>query len=443
MTIFSTNKPDRNNQPLSQVNRPALLAALAKSLTSNEYNQQFTVLALVDLKQFAQVNQRFGYLIGDQILAELQQRLGAITKKTANCHRIDGDKFALVIAPLLNLQLLPLVAKKIIDQVTTLFYIAEQPVALEATIGFATAGGPEGTTSSAEKMLQNAEAAAKKARQLEQPYHVSEASAPQRARQQIALKQKVASALANNSFELFYQPQIRLDNGRPCGAEGLVRWNQRNHGVSPEQLVALIEQSGRMNDFFYWTINTAVREAAQWSAHKITTAINLSATCLHSPELFSTIESSLNLWGAEPSSLCIEVTESTIQQDLNQGFQTLNKIKQLGVRIAIDDFGTGYSSLEYFKFIPADKLKIDKSFVLNMLTNNIDMDIVKLILDWGVRFQMETIAEGVEDAESMALLAELGCTFAQGFYIGKAMPAQEFCHWLDSNPVIAVTEPSL
>ena len=222
-----------------------------------------------------------------------------------------------------------------------------------------------------------------------------------------------------------------------------MRWNQRNHGVSPEQLVALIEQSGRMNDFFYWTINTAVREAAQWSAHKITTAINLSATCLHSPELFSTIESSLNLWGAEPSSLCIEVTESTIQQDLNQGFQTLNKIKQLGVRIAIDDFGTGYSSLEYFKFIPADKLKIDKSFVLNMLTNNIDMDIVKLILDWGVRFQMETIAEGVEDAESMALLAELGCTFAQGFYIGKAMPAQEFCHWLDSNPVIAVTEPSL
>ncbi len=443
MTTLSANKSDRNIQPLGQVNRPALLAALAKNLASNEYNHQFTVLALIDLKQFAQINQRFGYLIGDQILAELQQRLGAIAKKTAGCYRVDGDKFALIISPLLNLQLLPLVAKKIIDQVSRLFYIAEQPVALEANIGFAACGGPEGTTSSAEKMLQNAEAAAKKARHLKQPYHVSEASAPQRARQQIALKQKVASALANNSFELFYQPQIRLDNGRPCGAEGLVRWNQRTHEISPEQLVALIEQSGRMDEFFYWTINTAVREAAQWSEHKITTAINLSASCLHSPELFSTIESSLNLWGAEPSSLCIEVTESTIQQDLNQGFQTLNKIKQLGVKIAIDDFGTGYSSLEYFKFIPADKLKIDKSFVLNMLSNKIDMDIVKLILDWGVRFQMETIAEGVEDAESMALLAELGCTFAQGFYIGKAMPAAGFRQWLDSNPVIPVTEPSL
>jgi len=193
--------------------------------------------------------------------------------------------------------------------------------------------------------------------------------------------------------------------------------------------------------FFYWTINTAVREAAQWSEHRISTAVNLSASCLQSPQLFDTIESSLNLWGADPALLCIEVTESTIQQDLNQGLQTLKRIKQLGVTIAIDDFGTGYSSLEYFKFIPADKLKIDKSFVLNMRNNQIDLDIVKLILDWGLRFQMETIAEGVEDAESLALLTQLGCTYAQGFLISKAMPASEFRQWLDSNPVTALSEP--
>ena len=154
---------------------------------------------------------------------------------------------------------------------------------------------------------------------------------------------------------------------------------------------------------------------------------------MHSPQLFETIESSLNLWGADPSNLCIEVTESTIQQDLEQGFQALKKIKQLGVRIAIDDFGTGYSSLEYFKFIPADELKIDKSFIVNMRNNQIDMDIVKLILDWGKRFQMETIAEGVEDAESMALLAELGCTYAQGYHISKAMPADRLSQWLDGD----------
>ena len=112
----------------------------------------------------------------------------------------------------------------------------------------------------------------------------------------------------------------------------------------------------------------------------------------------------------------------------------MKKIKQLGVKIAIDDFGTGYSSLEYFKFIPADELKIDKLFVLNMRDNQIDMDIVKLILDWGKRFGMETIAEGVEDAESMELLAALGCTYAQGYHIGKAMPADQLSQWLSSYP---------
>lgn len=240
----------------------------------------------------------------------------------------------------------------------------------------------------------------------------------------------MSDALSENSFDLFYQPQVRLADSQIRGAEGLIRWTQRDHGVNPEELVAMIEQSGRMDDFFAWTIKTAIRESAAWRGQDITMAINLSASCLHSPQLFETIESSLNLWGAEPADICIEVTESTIQQDLDQGFQALKKIKQLGVRIAIDDFGTGYSSLEYFKYIPADELKIDKSFILNMRNNQIDIDIVKLIIDWGQRFQMETIAEGVEDAQSMALLAEMGCTYAQGYHISKAMPADEFSQWL-------------
>ncbi|UVW36342.1 EAL domain-containing protein [SAR92 clade bacterium H455] len=227
---------------------------------------------------------------------------------------------------------------------------------------------------------------------------------------------------------------MRLADGHIHGAEGLIRWNDRDHGVNPEQLVVIIEESGRMDDLFAWTLQTAIRESANWRGQNITTAINLSASCLHSPQLFETIESSLNLWGAEPSDLCIEVTESTIQQDLEQGFQALKKIKELGVRIAIDDFGTGYSSLEYFKFIPANELKIDKSFISNMRNNLIDLDIVKLILDWGKRFQMETVAEGVEDAETMALLTELGCTYAQGYHIGKAMPADQFRQWLTNKP---------
>jgi diguanylate cyclase (GGDEF)-like protein len=432
---------DLDDLDAASIDRPALLRALESCLgghqngtqDSTQDSKKLTVLALIDLKQFSQVNQRIGYLGGDQVLGELQQRLASIPKHPLGCRRTDGDKFALIISPLLNAQLIPLVAKKIIDATTNPFYVGTQSLTLEAHIGFATIAESNQPASDAEKLLQSAEAAAKQAQHLRLTYFVGEASASNKARHKIAVKKRALDALSENSFELFYQPQIGLLDGRTHGAEGLIRWNERDHGVNPEQLVAIIEESGRMDDFFAWTIQTAIRESANWRGQNITTAINLSASCLHSPQLFRTIESSLNLWGAEPSDLCIEVTESTIQQDLDQGFQALKKIKELGVRIAIDDFGTGYSSLEYFKFIPADELKIDKSFISNMRNNPIDMDIVKLILDWGKRFQMETIAEGVEDAETMALLTELGCTYAQGYHIGKAMPAEQFSRWLESH----------
>ena len=416
------------------INRPALIGALERCLRSTQNgtqaDTQLTVLALIDLRQFNQVNQRLGYLAGDQVLAELQQRLASIPKQPLGCRRTDGDKVGLIISPLLNAQLIPLVAKKIIDEITRPFTIGTQTINLEAHIGFAIIADSKQPTLDAEKLLQNAEAAAKQAQHLRRPYFVGDASVNKKVRHKIAVKKKALDALSENSFELFYQPQIRLADGCVHGAEGLIRWNQRDHGVNPEKLVAIIEESGRMDDFFAWTIQTAIRESANWRGQNITTAINLSASCLHSPRLFETIESSLNLWGAEPSDLCIEVTESTIQQDLEQGFHALKQIKELGVRIAIDDFGTGYSSLEYFKFIPADELKIDKSFISNMRKNPIDMDIVKLILDWGKRFQMEIIAEGVEDADTMALLTELGCTYAQGYHISKAMPADQFSQWL-------------
>ena len=428
----------RTHSPYSAIDRQALLGALegclSSSLDSSLDSDQLTVLALIDLRQFSHVNQRVGYLAGDLVLCELQQRLASIPKHPLGCRRTDGDKFALIISPLLNAQLIPLLANKIIHAVSSPFTVGTESLHLEAHVGFATITDSKHPASDAEKLLQSAEAAAKQARHLRRAYVIDEASARHRARHKIAVEKKALDALNENSFELFYQPQIRLADGHTHGAEGLIRWNDRNHGINPEQLVVIIEESGRMDDFFAWTLQTAIRESANWRGQNITTAINLSASCLQSPQLFETIESSLNLWGAEPSDLCIEVTESTIQQDLDQGFQALQKIKELGVRIAIDDFGTDYSSLEYFKFIPATELKIDKSFISNMRNNLIDLDIVKLILDWGKRFQMETVAEGVEDAETMALLTELGCTYAQGYHIGKAMPADEFSQWLTGKP---------
>lgn len=417
-----------------QIDRQGLLSALNHSLEQQRSGQKLTVLALIDLKNFAQVNQRHGFSNGDRVLNKLQQRLAKIPQNPIFCSRIDGDKFALIFSPLLNIQLIPLVAKKIIDQLSKLFVLDEQSIFLEGCIGFSASS----TGSKAEALLQEAEAAAKQAKTNQQQYHISESSAVANAQYQVALKEQVIKGLAENSFQLHYQPQISLADNRPRGAESLIRWIDNNeYRIKPEQLIGIIEHSGQMQELFTWTINTALRESADWciDGKPITTAVNLSASCLRWPGLFDSIESSLNLWGGNPANLCIEVTESTIQQDLNQGFKTLSRIKELGVKISIDDFGTGYSSLEYFKFIPADELKIDKSFVFNMLNSQIDMDIVKLILDWGRRFDMQIVAEGVENLESLTTLTELGCTYAQGYHISKAMPAEKFPQWLNQYPI--------
>lgn len=421
------------------IDRQGLLEALNESLNAHSAVSKLTVLALIDLKNFSQVNQRHGYANGDKILAGLQTRLAAIPKNPIYCRRVDGDKFALIFSPLLNIQLIPLVAKKIIDQLSLLFVIDDQPILLEGSIGFSTSSFGV----NAEEILQEAEAAAKQAHSNQQQYHISEASAVENAQHQIALKQQVIQGLNENSFQLYYQPQISLRDNQPRGAEALIRWLDNNqYKIKPEQLISIVEQSGHMQELFTWTINTALRESADWfsGAVPITTAVNLSASCLRWPGLFDNIESSLNLWGGDPANLCIEVTESTIQQDLNQGFKTLSRIKELGVKISIDDFGTGYSSLEYFKYIPANELKIDKSFIFNMQDSQIDMDIVKLILDWGLRFNMEIVAEGVENQNCLERLTELGCTYAQGFHIGKAMPAEKFQQWLNSYSVGQQTE---
>ncbi len=412
-----------------KIDRQELLRALRRCLAEQRSGEKLTILALIDLKNFSQINQRYGYSSGDKVLATLQQRLALIPQNPICCSRVDGDKFALIFSPLLHIQLIPLIAKKISDQLNNLFVLDDQSLLLEGHIGFSASS----RELNAEDLLQEAEAAAKQAQSFQQRYHISENSAIESARHQVALKHQVIKGLTENNFQLFYQPQISLDDYQPRGAESLIRWIDNNeYRIKPAQLIGIIEQSGQMQELFSWTVNTALRESSNWCSgvNPIRIAVNLSASCLRWSGLFESIESSLNLWGGNPENLCIEVTESTIQQDLNQGFTTLSKIKELGVKISIDDFGTGYSSLEYFKFIPADELKIDKSFIFNMLNSQIDMDIVKLILDWGQRFNLEVVAEGIEDKRCLDSLANLGCTYAQGYHISKALPAVKFQRWL-------------
>ena len=413
-----------------RVDRSTILSTIVKQITLAGLGNQLSIVAVIDLRQFQQINQLYGHLVGDTILAELYQRLSGLTKQPSFCGRIDGDKFALLISPLLDIQLLPLLAKTINALIAEPFPREKLNIQIRVSIGFTASNS---NSLSAERLLLEAESAAKKAKQSGEDYHISKASSYDQSPTLVALEQDIDEALERNAFNLFYQPKLCLATQVPMAAEGLIRWDQaHDQNINSEQLISIIERSGRMSDLFRWTINTALRESASWPKAQgpITVAINISASCLKQPDLFPLIESSLNLWGGDPSVLCIEVTESAIQQDLAQGFQVLSKIKDLGVKISIDDFGTGYSSLEYFKYIPASELKIDKSFVLNMLDSPVDMQIVKLIIEWGRRFNLLTVAEGVENQQVLNILCELGCSFAQGYHISQALPQTTFMQWL-------------
>jgi predicted signal transduction protein with EAL and GGDEF domain len=318
-----------------KADRNIFLSKVAEQLCADLSDEQLSAIAVVDLREMQQINQVHGYSTVDKALESLFQRLVGITKNPDFCCRIDGDKFALLLTPLLNIQLAPLLANKITGHLMEPFPLGEPPVRLKANLGFA-ASNPASNAplfssvmANAEKLLMEAESAAKTAKQRGDQYIVSEAALFAQNPARLALQEEIADALTNNDFELYYQPKLNLQTRQPSGAEGLIRWHKvKSLDLDSEQLINIIERSGHMLDLFRWTINTALRESAQWpdTFGKLNVAINLSAFCLKYDAIFNQLESSLNLWGVDPSQLCIEVTESAVQEDMLQGFHLLNKL---------------------------------------------------------------------------------------------------------------------
>ncbi|HEY9135941.1 MAG TPA: EAL domain-containing protein, partial [Pseudomonadales bacterium] len=241
-------------------------------------------------------------------------------------------------------------------------------------------------------------------------------------------------ALTKNTMELFYQPKVDLRSGKPTHAEALVRWTSPSSGpISPLIFVPIIEQIGRMEDLTKWAVNTALRQLKEWPSlwGDLSVAVNVCPSLVDDPELLSFVSNAITIWDVDPSRLTLEITEGSIIQDPESSFSNLSNIKNKGVKISIDDFGTGYSSLAYFKNIPANELKIDKSFVFHMLENEGDKHITHVISDLAHKFNLSVVAEGVETKEILYALIDAHCDYAQGFYFSKPLPQGQFIEWLN------------
>lgn len=247
------------------------------------------------------------------------------------------------------------------------------------------------------------------------------------------LQDDLAEAIEEKTMELFYQPKFDIATRRPVGAEALLRWSSPKHGqVSPAVFVPLAAEMGLMQELTGFVFTTGLRQAAEWPkiGEQLELSANLEATSLQHEETFDMVVKALSIWGSDNCKLTIEITEGALVCDSDSNFERLRQLRSADVGISIDDFGTGYSSLSYFRNIPATELKIDRTFVSNMLESERDRRLVEAIIWLAHQFGLKVVAEGAQNSNEIRLLTALKCDVIQGFYFSEALPHDEFCRWL-------------
>ena len=389
-------------------------------------------LVLIKLDGLQEVNERFGYLGGDKVLEETALRVANIARDQDQTFEISGTSFALLISNPLNESHAILAAQKIAKVAAVPIAIGTGRARVKARMGISML--PD-TAVNAEELLRQCETALGEARNRDESYIVCK-SEPLHAQDTALITNfDLTEALEKGQMELYYQPKIFLQAGRLAGAEALIRWQSPRAGtIPPGYFLPAIENTQGIRALFWFVLNSALRCAADWIERipDFTIAVNVAPANLEDPDLAEIIENALNIWNFPARQLLLEITETTFMRDAGANVVMLNKLRNMGVRTAIDDFGTGYSSLAYLKDLPANELKIDKSFVTPIVADDTDRQIVDSIIQLAHAVGLEVVAEGIENADTLKALLTMGCDTGQGFHIARPMPASELeTDWIE------------
>ena len=413
-------------------NRQQLQQQLDKILVDAGRLQRRVAVICVGLDDFKGINEQFSYQAGDQLLLALADRLRAHSGRLGALARLGGDQFALVQADIEQPYEAAELAQSILDDLEAPFALDLHEIRLRATIGITLF--PEDGDST-EKLLQKAEQTmtlAKSRSRNRYQFYIASVDSEMRRRRE--LEKDLREALPRNQLYLVYQPQISYRDHRVVGVEALLRWQHPELGmVPPDQFIPLAEQNGNIVTIGEWVLDQACRQLREWHDQGFTElrmAVNLSTVQLHHSELPRVVNNLLQIYRLPPRSLELEVTETGLMEDISTAAQHLLSLRRSGALIAIDDFGTGYSSLSYLKSLPLDKIKIDKSFVQDLLEDDDDATIVRAIIQLGKSLGMQVIAEGVETAEQEAYIVAQGCHEGQGYHYSKPLPARELTAFL-------------
>lgn len=408
-------------------NRNMLHADLARLIAGAEQRSSEVALLVLGLDGFQQINDMLGHSAGDLVLRAVAERLKVEAGVGAIVARLSGDEFAIALDRSEAGEPVAEFAERIARAFEAPLVTGTRQHRVRISIGVAVY--PEGGQI-ADDLLSNGHLALSKAKLTRRGSHMLfESAIRQELENRLTLESELALAADRDEFELFYQPQVRLVDGSLVGAEALIRWRHPVRGyVSPGEFMPVVNTSALSERIANWVMETACRQARAWelSGNRVRVAINLSPSQLHSGDLAHSVAALLEATGLTSSLLELEVTEDILLHDEARVLDIFKRIQELGVRILFDDFGTGYASLSYLKKFPLDGLKIDRSFVLDLLEDSDDAAIVGSTIGLSKQLGLTVVAEGIENRATADFLVSMGCAEGQGYFFGRPMPAQAF-----------------
>lgn len=416
-------------------NRVLLADRLHQGMVQSQRRGQRLALAYIDLDGFKKINDTHTHEVGDQILIVLADRMKDALREGDTIARLGGDEFVAVLIDLYD-------AKECIPLVSRLLTATAQPVrvgelTLQVTASIGMVIYPQREDVSPDQLLRQADQAMYQAKLSgKNRYHVFDVDQDRSLRGFHESLERIQQALSHSEFVLYYQPKVDMRRGKIHGVEALIRWQHPEHGLLlPDYFLPVIEGHELSIKLGEWVIDNALAQLANMNARKqnISVSINVSAHHLQQPDFLDRLRKYLELHSSVlPNQIILEVLETSALEDVSRVSKIMQACIELGVRFALDDFGTGYSSLTYLKRLPAAQIKIDQSFVREMLESSEDLAILEGILSLSIAFRRQAIAEGVETQEHAEMLLRLGCHMAQGYAIAKPMPINDLMGWMDT-----------
>ncbi|MCB0961995.1 MAG: EAL domain-containing protein, partial [Acidimicrobiales bacterium] len=392
----------------------------------------------VDLDDFKTVNDSLGHAVGDQLLQEVSTRLVTSLSTKDLAARLGGDEFAVLVADAESEAQVLAIADEVLALVAQPFRIQGRDIRVTASIGIAFG---DDDSIDAEVLLRSADVAMYLAKDRgKNRYATFEAHMHTSVFERLELKADLVRAIDDGQLRCFYQPIVSLQTGRISGVEALVRWEHPTRGLlAPDAFIPLAEDTGLVVPLGRWVMREACQQLRAWQLRlparsTLTMSINLSVRQLMHEDILHDVRDAIGDAGLDPSTVNLEITETTLMHDTEMARQRLSELRDLGVSLAVDDFGTGYSSLQYVQRFPIDVIKIDRSFVTGLGTNPGDGAVVQSMIELSQRLGVYTVAEGIDRPEQVTLLQSLGADLGQGYLFSKPVPASQIDALLDASP---------